>query len=58
MKIVGIVLIIFQIISYISAILSGTLAEIFQYGLAYSIGYNLFGIIGIIFLVKSRKKGK
>ena len=58
MKSVGIVLIIFQILAYISAILSGTFADIFQYGLSYSIGFNLFGIIGIIFLVKSRKKGK
>lgn len=56
MRIAGIILIVLQCLSFISAIMMGD--NIFAYGLANLVGRCIFGIIGAILLMIAHKREK
>lgn len=57
MKIIGIILIVLQVISFIPAIVTGD--NIFSHGIPWLIGRFSFAIVGIILLViASKRKNK
>ena len=54
MKIIGIILIILQVISFIPSIVTGD--NIFSHSLPWLIGRFLLGIVGVILLIIAYKK--